>query len=48
LILLEDDPDEKEEEMLWLKSVSKNPAFDFLNEPAQDIYSLSDGEPLND
>ncbi|MBU2650157.1 MAG: hypothetical protein KKA81_04420 [Bacteroidetes bacterium] len=48
LILLEDDAGETEEERLWLKSMDENPAFDFLKEPEQDIYSPSDGEPIND
>ncbi len=48
LILLEDDSYEQEEEKLWMNSISKNPVFDFLNDPAEDIYSPEDGEPFND
>lgn len=48
LILLEEDSYEQEEEKLWMNSISKNPSFDFLNEPVEDVYSLKDGEPLND
>jgi hypothetical protein len=48
LILLEEDSDEQKEEILWIKSISENPAFDFLNDPAEDIYSSKDGEPFND
>ena len=48
LILLDDDPAEQDEEKLWLNSISKNPAFDFLNDPAEDNYSLKDGEPFHD
>ena len=47
LILLDEDSSELEEEKLWLNSISKNPAFDFLNDPMEDIYSLKDGEPFN-
>ena len=47
LILFEDEKSEYEEK-LWMNSISKNPAFDFLNDPEEDIYSLNDGEPLND
>lgn len=47
LILLDDDT-EQEEEKLWLKSISKNPAFSYLNDPAEEVYSLNDGEPFND
>ena len=36
------------EENLYLKFISGNPAFDFLNDPAEDIYSLTDGTPIND
>lgn len=31
----------------WLQAASKNEAFDFLNNPEEDIYSLTDGKPLN-
>ncbi|NOY95408.1 MAG: hypothetical protein GXO81_03330 [Chlorobi bacterium] len=48
LILLEDDLSELDEEKLWMDSISKNPAFDYLNDPAENIYSLEDGEPYND
>jgi hypothetical protein len=48
LILLEDDIYEQEEEKLWMNTISTNPTFDFLNDPAEDIYSLKDGEQLND
>jgi hypothetical protein len=48
LILVNDDAYEQEEEKLWMSSISKNPAFDFLNDPAEDIYSLKNGEPFND
>ncbi len=48
LILLDDDYINPEDEKLWLQSISKNPAFDFLNDPAENIYSLKDGEPFND
>ena len=48
LILLDEDSTEQEEEKLWLNSISKNPAFNFLNDSVEDIYSLKDGEPFND
>ena len=48
LILLEDEVSEGVEESQWLNSVRKNSAFDFLNEPEEDIYSLEDGKPLQD
>lgn len=36
------------DEMEWLKAAAANPAFDFLKEPEEDIYTLSDGRPFND
>ena len=32
----------------WLEAAARNPAFAFLNEPEEDIYSLDDGEPFHD
>ncbi len=40
----EDDLNEKE----WMKAASKNDAFDFLNDEAEDIYTLEDGKPVHD
>jgi hypothetical protein len=48
LILLEDDSTEEEEEISYMNSISNNPAFESLNDSAEDIYSLKDGEPFND
>jgi hypothetical protein len=48
LILLDDDNSDQDEENLWMKSISSNPAFDYLKDPIEDIYSLKDGEPFND
>jgi hypothetical protein len=47
IILVGEDEDILEEEKIWLYANSKNPSFDFLHEPEEDIYSLKDGEPLN-
>ena len=47
LILINDDITEHDEENLWLNSISTNPAFDFLRDSSEDIYSLKDGEPFN-
>lgn len=41
LILVDENDDET-----WIDTVSHNPAFDFLKEKEEDIYSLSDGEPF--
>jgi len=32
----------------WLEAAAQNPAFAFLHDPAEDIYTLSDGEPFRD
>ena len=48
IILLDDDYINPDDEKLWLKSISKNPAFDFLNDPGEDIYTSKSGEPIND
>ena len=39
---------EEWDETEWLKAASRNPAFDFLNDPEEDIYSLEDGRPFYD
>ena len=48
IILVDEKNDEVDEEMLWLNSISSNPAFDFLKDSTENIYSLTDGEPFND
>lgn len=30
----------------WLKEAGKNPAFDFLHDESENIYSLNDGKPF--
>ncbi|HUT76857.1 MAG TPA: hypothetical protein VM285_04180 [Polyangia bacterium] len=47
LILVDEEEPAVEEERLWLGSVSKNPAFAFLADPAEDIYGVHDGAPLD-
>ena len=44
--LLPEDSDISETE--WLQAAAANPAFDFLKDPEEDIYTLSDGEPFYD
>jgi len=48
VLILYDDKNESDEEKLWMDSIAKNPAFDFLNDPAEDIYTIKDGEPFHD
>lgn len=31
----------------WLHAVANNPAFDFLNDPEEDIYTITDGKPFH-
>ena len=36
------------DEMEWLRAAAANPAFDFLKEPEENIYTLADGRPFYD
>ena len=45
IILFPDDDDINDK--VWLEYAVKNPAFEFLSEPEEDIYSKSDGKPLS-
>ena len=51
LVVIPGQQDEEEEadidEMEWLRAASANPAFDFLKEPGEDIYTLADGRPFD-
>jgi hypothetical protein len=47
LVLFKEDDELLDDENVWLYSNSNNPSLDFLNEPEEDIYSLTDGEPIN-
>ena len=40
--------EEARDEKEWLYAATHNPAFDYLSEPEENIYSLSDGEPFHD
>ena len=44
--LLPEDSDISETE--WVQAAAANPAFDFLKDPEEDVYTLSDGEPFYD
>lgn len=46
IILVPEENDINETE--WLQAASNNSAFDFLKEPKEDIYTLSDGRPFYD
>jgi tetratricopeptide (TPR) repeat protein len=48
LIQEESDWEEGEiNESEWLRAVATNPAFDFLKNPEEDIYTLDNGKPFN-
>ncbi|MGB5158040.1 MAG: hypothetical protein WBN77_11485 [Desulfobacterales bacterium] len=40
--------DDEIDEISWLRAASCNPAFSFLSDPGEDIYSISDGKPFHD
>ncbi len=44
LRLQEEDDGERE----WLHAAATNPAFKSLSEPAEDLYSPTDGKPFHD
>lgn len=44
LYATDDDLSEKE----WMEAAGANPAFAFLSDPDEDIYSLEDGKPFSD
>jgi len=46
VILLQEEAEIREKE--WLKAATDNPAFDFLHNTEEDIYSTDDGQPFND
>lgn len=46
IILLPEEIDINEKE--WLRVANTNPAFDFLKESAEDIYTPADGRPFHD
>ncbi len=47
VIILIDDKDDIAEAQ-WLHAAANNPAFDFLKESAEDVYTLADGKPFHE
>lgn len=47
VIVLFDENSNDFNEKEWLKNASNNESFDFLNDESEDIYTLADGQPLN-
>jgi hypothetical protein len=35
-------------EAAWAKAASASPAFDFLKDAAEDVYTATDGKPFHD
>jgi hypothetical protein len=35
-------------ETAWTKAVAASPAFDFLNDAGENIYTVADGKPFHD
>ena len=48
IILVDENNDDINDEELWMRAISTNPAFDFLKDTSENIYSLTDGEPFDD
>lgn len=46
IILLTEKGEMSEQE--WLRAAAINPAFDFLQAPEEDVYTLEDGKPFYD
>jgi hypothetical protein len=39
--------DDDLDEQTWLRAIATNPSFAFLHDPAEDIYTLNDGNPVS-
>ena len=46
ILLLPDSAESEDEE--WLQAEATNPAFDFLKDPEEDIYTAADCRPFRD
>ena len=40
--------DDDWQEQDWLLAAASNPAFEYLREASEDVYSLEDGKPISD
>lgn len=45
ILLIEED--DEISDYHWLQAATQNPAFDFLKEEAENIYSIHDGKPIS-
>ena len=48
IVLIPEEEYKEISESEWLYAAAINPAFDFLKEPGEDIYTLEDGRPFDD
>ncbi len=50
IVLAPEDGDELPEldERAWLRAATAVGSFDFLNDPAEDVYTPTDGKPFHD
>ncbi len=48
IVLFPEEEHEDIDELEWLRAAMVNPAFDFLKDPKEDIYTLADGRPFDD
>ena len=48
VLVLFDVDDEEMGEQAWLRAAGRNPAFEFLNDPEEDLYTAEDGAPLKE
>jgi hypothetical protein len=46
IVLLPEEPETSE--AAWAKAAATSPAFDFLEDAAEDIYTVADGKPFQD
>lgn len=44
VLVSEEDAEDRE----WLRAAATNPAFEFLGDPEEDIYTPDDGRPFGD
>jgi len=48
IVLFPEEEREDIDELEWLRAAMVNPAFDFLKDPEEDVYTLADGRPFDD
>ncbi|MDT5122956.1 MAG: hypothetical protein QOC96_2438 [Acidobacteriota bacterium] len=48
VIILLAEESEMDDEREWLEAAANNPAFAFLHDTEEDIYTAADGKPFND